>query len=198
MDSIAITPVGRFPQRNVDLAACGVLLAIAAAAFWFGIRPVFDAEEEQRLLGEQLAASRSELESTQAEYQRVRSTIEAARERLQRSAVVLHQADELMARQEQVSRTLVEGGLRLEQLVVGTAVPGELLDTIPLHITGSGDFPDAVAIMHELRARFPDMAITSFQLAGGGAAAGRSEKAATVRFVLDIAWYTARTGNTES
>jgi Tfp pilus assembly protein PilO len=198
MDPMTSTARG-FSNRDVDLAAGAALLAIGGVAFWFGILPVFHAEDEERRLAAQLTASRQQLEAAQSEYEQVRTSIANTRERLQRSTVVLHTADGLVNRQEQVSRTVIEGGLELEQLVVGTVAHGELLDTIPLHITGAGDFPRAVAIMHELRARFPDMAITSFQLVGGGAAMARgSEKASTVRFVLDIAWYTARSDEPRS
>jgi len=188
----AVSP-GRasFRTRDVDLAAGAALLAIGGAAFWFGIRPVFHAEDEQRRLAAQLTASRQQLEVAQSEYEQVRGAIETTRDRLQRSAVVLHTADGLVNRQEEVTSTVTGGGLDLEQLVVGTVFRGELLDTIPLHITGAGEFPRVVAIMHELRARFPDMAITSFQLTGGGSE-GPSGNSRVVRFVLDIAWYTAR------
>jgi hypothetical protein len=168
---------------------------------------VFHEEERERRLRGQVAQSREQLIATQGEYGRVRTEIEQTRERLSRSAVVLHTAEELATRQDEVTRTVLEGGIQLEQLVVGTAVRGELLDTVPLHLTGSGTFPQVVQIMHELRTGFPDMAITSFQMsslnAGASAPSEKGQRAdapkkplPTVRFLLDLAWYTARSEQT--
>jgi hypothetical protein len=187
----------RFKHPRVDAGACGALALIGLLVFWVGIRPIFDAEDKQRQLGGQLTESRHQLSARREEYSQVNMAIEATRERLKRSAVVLHTADGLAARQEEVSRAVVNAGIELEQLMVGTAVRGSLLDTIPLHLSGKGTFPQVVAIMHELRTEFPDMAITSFQMSGAGTVAGTSEKSEpTVRFLLDIAWYTARSEQT--
>lgn len=184
-----------FRHSRVDLTACAALALVALLAFWVGIRPVFDAEERHRQMGVQLRESRSQLAARRQEYAQVQQAIGATKERLRRSTVVLHTAEGLATRQEEVSAAVVNAGIELEQLTVGTAVPGDLLDTIPLHVTGQGTFPEVVAVMHELRTRFPDMAITSFQISGGGATGAGSEKnASSVRFLLDIAWYTARSG----
>ena len=183
----------RFRHATVDIVACSVVGAIALLAYWVGIRPVFAAEDDQRRMADQLAESRRQLASTQAEYTGAKLAIETTSERLRRSSVVLHTADGLATRQEEVTRTVVGGGVQLEQLVVGTAVHGELLDTIPLQLSGTGSFPQVVLIMHELRTRFPDMAITSFQMSGAATGPQGSDTAtSSVRFLLDIAWYTAR------
>lgn len=189
----------RFTHHRVDLAAGVVLSAIGLVAFWVGIRPVFHDEEHERRLRSQVVESRRQLVAAQEEYGQMRRTIEATRERLSRSTVVLHTAEGLATRQEEVSRAVADAGVEMEQLVVGTAVRGELLDTVPLHLSGSGTFPQVVLLVHGLRTGFPDMAVTSFQMSSIGAVAARtkaeqkSEKSVpTVRFVLDIAWYTAR------
>lgn len=188
-----------FRHRNVDLAAFLLLALMASAAFWVGIRPVFHAEERERRLVHELRSSAEQLAAAQEEHAQLKATMEATRLRLERSAVELHSAQELARRQEELTFAMVRGGLEIEQVVVGGAVRGDLLDTIPIHVTGSGSFPQIVSVMHDLRAAFPDMAVTSFQMTGGLSGGVPSEKAeARVRFMLDVAWYTARTEGGES
>ncbi len=177
----------QFQHKEVDTVACVMALAIASTAFWFGVKPVLLSEEDTRRLGSQMQQSNVQLEDAQSQFRQVRREIKTIRARLEQLAIVLDAPDQLASRQDEISRVFHEAGLTINQLSVGTVERGELLDVIPLRLSGSGAFPAVVATMHTVREVFPDMAVTLFQI---GAAGGGEKRG--VGFSFDIAWYVGR------
>lgn len=179
----------QFKHRDVDGAACLAAFVIGALAFWVGVKPALHTEEDTHRLDTQMRESKVQLESTQDQYREVRQAIASAGAELAELAIVLDAPDQLAFRQAEISRVFQEAGLSLDQLTVGSIRQGELLGVIPFHLSGSGSFPDVVAIMHTVQERFPDMAITAFQLAAAGSAEDRH-----VGFSFGIEWYVVRNG----
>ncbi len=180
----------QYKHQDVDTIACIAAIVIAGTAFWFGVKPVLHSEEDTRRLGNQMRKSNGQLEEAQSQYRRVRQEITTIRGRLDTLAIVLDAPDQLATRQDEISRVFSEAGLALNQLSVGTVARGELVDVIPLRLSGTGAFPDVVATMHAVREVFPDMAVTVFQIGSTGGAGGEG-----VGFSFDISWYVGREGD---
>ncbi|MCC7390270.1 MAG: hypothetical protein IT431_16060 [Phycisphaerales bacterium] len=182
----------RFGHGDVDGAACLGAALIAGAAFWFGIWPVLHAEREAGRLTDQMSNSQTQLDATQTQYRELREAITGSLDRLEDIEIVLNTPDQLAARQADIGRVFAEFGLTVDQLNVGEIRQGKLLDTIPLRLSGTGDFPDLVRTMHEMRTVFPDMAVTAFQIGASGNAGQAGEP--TIAFSLGLDWYVAGEG----
>lgn len=181
-------------HRAIDAVACGLAIAIAGGISWIGLRPIFDSEGVRRGMVLQAQHAGKQLAEAQEEYVQLRKSLESAEHHLAENRVQLVAADRLTVRQEQLAASMTEGGLQLDQLVVGTRTPGQLVDCVPFHLSGQGTFPEVVGQMHNLRTRFPDMAITSFQMSAAGK--GSENTGVTrVRFTFEVAWFTVRNGS---
>lgn len=183
----------RFRHTQVDIIGGCCALFVLGLAFWFGVRPVLDSDDDVRRLAGQAADSQAQLESAQAEYRHLQDMIEETELQLEKLALELDSSDQLASRQEGIGRVLRNAGVKVEQLTVGAVRPGELLDIVPLRINGTGTSPQVISAMHALRKRFPDLAVTSFQITGGGNAESNE-----VVYGFDLAWYIASDGSPES
>jgi hypothetical protein len=76
----------------------------------------------------------------------------------------------------------------LNEIQPGTPTEGPHYLTVPIRVGGSGSYPACAALLHNLRERFPDTTIQSFDLQN--AAPGQGENLATFR--MELAWHTSR------
>jgi hypothetical protein len=182
-----------YRHPRIDLAGFVLALCIGGLAAWFGVRPIMHSEEMTRRLAGQLSNSKAQLEAAQSEHRSLLESIEAGRAELAELAISLDDSDQLASRQAAVGEVFAGAGVRLEQFTVGTVQPGELVDVLPFRVNGVGQASSVIGAMHALRTRFPDLAISSFQISQGG----RGE-AGSVAFGFDIAWYIASEGAPES
>lgn len=179
----------RFRHTRVDAVGTACALFILFGAFWVGVRPMLHSWDDVKRLTGQVVGSRSQLEAVQAEHRGLQRSIGVAETGLRSLALELDSSDQLASRQEGIGSVLREAGVTVEQFTVGAVQPGELLDVVPLRISGSGPSPRVAAAMHQLRERFPDLAVTSFRINSGGKAGSQR-----VTFGFDLAWYIASDG----
>lgn len=182
----------RFRHTKLDSIACVIALGLAGAVCGVGVWPALHAEERARHLAEQAKLSNTQLTQTQGEFRQVQQLIARTRGQLKALAVVLDAPDQLATRQASLGRLFGEVGVSVGQLSVGTIERGELVDVIPLRLTGKGSFPEVVASMHAVRSEFPDMAVTTFQISGAGGTGGTDRDA--VGFSFGLAWYVVGAG----
>jgi len=183
---------GKFVHRKLDAGACLIALAMGGATFGLGVWPAMHAQDNANRLAGQVQLSNAQLEQAQSEYRQVRGRIDRTRRQLDALAVVLDAPDQLAARQAQIGRVFGEAGVSVGQLSVGTIEEGRLVDVIPMHLSGTGAFPDVVAAMHAIRTVFPDMAVTTFQIGGAGGAGDDG-----VGFSFGLAWYVVGAGKAQ-
>ncbi len=183
----------RFTHKHLDMAGAACAFVIAGVAFWFGVKPVLHSGDDVRRLMGQVVHSQDQLEAVRTEYRELQDAIHDAEKSLNSLAIKLDNSDQLAARQAGIGRVLQNAGVAVDQFTVGAVRPGELLDVVPLRINGSGTSPRVIAAMHALRQQFPDLAITSFQIAGSGNSAEQQ-----VSFGFDLAWYIASDGVPDS
>ena len=77
--------------------------------------------------------------------------------------------------------------LRIDERRPGPAVDAPHYQTVTINLVGSGTYPACAAFLHELRRRFPDTAVRSFE--SSNPTPGRDESTGTFRF--ELVWYTA-------
>lgn len=196
-------PHRKSSHRDLDGLAVVAALAMAGVAAWIGVVPTMENDEVMRRLTGQVTRSNEQLKGLQSEFRTVRSSIERAEKELARSDIELYNTEQLAARQGELHALFAGRGITVEQLIVGSISRGEQLDTVSLRLDGTGDFPTCIRVMHDLRAEFPDMAVTSFQISRTSAETSRGDTGAgqpgfEARFVFNIEWYAARSGRTGS
>jgi|GEM_PF-3590064 len=179
----------KFQHKRVDLVGAACAVFILFGAFWVGVRPMLHSWDDVKRLTGQVMGSRAQLESVQLEHRALQRSIGIAETGLSSLALELDSSDQLASRQEGIGSVLRAAGVKVEQLTVGAVQPGELLDVVPLRISGTGPSPKVAAAMHQLRERFPDLAVTSFRINSGGKAGSQQ-----VSFGFDLAWYIASDG----
>ncbi|MFG0243771.1 MAG: hypothetical protein ACF8R9_13375 [Phycisphaerales bacterium JB054] len=179
----------RFRHNQVDAIGAACALFILFGAFWVGVRPMLHSWDDVKRLTGQVVGSREQLQNVQAEHRALQRSIGVAESGLRSLALELDSSDQLASRQEGIGSVLRAAGVTVEQLTVGAVQPGELLDVVPLRISGSGPSPKVAAAMHQLRERFPDLAVTSFRINASGKADSQQ-----VTFGFDLAWYIASDG----
>lgn len=185
----------RFRHKGVDWIGAFCALVIAAAAFWFGVKPVLLSGTDVRRLTGQVTSSQKQLEEARVAHRELQQAAADARRRLDAMAIELDTSDQLASRQAGIGRVFRDTQVNVEQFSVGTVEKGEHLDVVPLRINGKGTSPDVIAAMHTLRQRFPDVAIRSFQISLGGRDSDQKQQ---VLFGFDLAWYIASDGTPES
>jgi hypothetical protein len=107
-------------------------------------------------------------------------------QRLVESPLRLQPVSAVNQRLALITELASEQKLKLNEIQPGKAVHGNHYDTVPILITGSGNYRTVAAFLHRLHTTFPDTGVSAFSLSGSPAT---PDAAATFRFSL--AWYAA-------
>ncbi len=171
----------------VHAAGAGLLLAVGAAWFLFGVRPLLNERERSTRLADDARVAHEEVQTLvrrrdarQEDRRRIESDLASMTVRLRPATAVNAQLAEL-------TRLAERHRLRVDRIEPGTAVDTPLAVRVPLSLAGRGASPDAVRFLADLRARFPDIAVDAFEIS-----AGSGEVDAAIRF--DCVWYADRSG----
>jgi Tfp pilus assembly protein PilO len=80
-----------------------------------------------------------------------------------------------------------DSALSIDERRPGPAVNHPHYQTVTINLVGSGTYPACATFLHELRKRFPDTAVRSFE--SSNPSPGRNQSKGTFRF--ELVWYTA-------
>ncbi len=168
---------------------CGAaaLLALGAAWFLVGVRPLLNERERATQLADEARVAH---EAVQTLVQR-RDARREDRERIERElasmTVRLRPATAVNAQLAELTKLAERHRLRVDRIEPGAPQDTPLAVRVPLSLAGRGASPDAVRFLADLRSRFPDIAVDAFEVS-----AGTGEVDAAIRF--DCVWYADRSG----
>jgi hypothetical protein len=80
-----------------------------------------------------------------------------------------------------------DSALSMDERRPGPPVQHPHYQTVTINLVGTGTYPDCATFLHELRRRFPDTAVRSFE--SSNPSPGRNQSRGTFRF--ELVWYTA-------
>ena len=176
----------RWEFRRIDAAGVALCAVGALLFYWASLRPVlhqrgsFAAQEnylnEQRRkigeFGERVAAIRARFDEVNAA--------------LSENPIQLEQTDRVNNRIARLTDMGVASGLKIDEVWSGKITYGPQRASVPIHLSGGGTYRAWTAFMHQLRERFPDTAVDSFELKGNPGA-----QAAPAQFQISLIWWAA-------
>lgn len=171
-----------------QIDALGLAVCAAFALLWYavGLQPLAQAKA-QRLSMIDDAAER-EKKATQAEASQHSAQQDLAKlsAQVKAGAVQLEPVAKFSAREADVQ--LLAGAFRLiiDEIKPAATIPTPRFTTVAFTMTGSGSTVDCALFLHELRSKFPDVGVTSFDLKGQPE---NTERPGT--FTFDLIWYAA-------
>jgi Tfp pilus assembly protein PilO len=170
----------------IDLAGIGVIALILLAGYILAAAPLLRAQRERAALHEELlqvrqaaAAAADRLRAAGAELDGLRTA--AGPE--QRHLVSARHANQRLAA---ITGLAGEHGLMVDDLRTAAARETAWSAVIPVTLGGRGAFQSCARFLRDLRERFPDMGLDSFELADNP-----GDPADPTVFRFDLAWHAA-------
>jgi Tfp pilus assembly protein PilO len=160
------------------LSVAGWILGIQSAQAEYAAHQADLAELKARqkkaaALGADLAEAHAALERTLREVSQLPLRLEPA------TAINL--------RLSKLDKLCEDSRLSIDERRPGPAIDHPHYQTVTIHLVGTGTYPACATFLHELRKRFPDTAVRSFESSNPNP--GRNRSQGTFRF--ELMWYTA-------
>jgi Tfp pilus assembly protein PilO len=177
---------GRRGLLAIDLA--GVMLCLVLLGAWYMLRvePLREARAHRNALVAELEPRLVKLDALHAQSSAQQSTLNSVGQQIVQGELQLRPVDQINQRLAALTSAARNHGLRLDEVKPGAPRAMQWFMTVPLRITGSGEYPQISDFLHRLPSRFPDVAVVGFEV--------REEPEAidkTPRFVLNLVWYAA-------
>ena len=182
---MARTP-SRARRGYIHAIGGGCCLALTVAGHLLVARPVIRTQLEQASLRAELLDQQqklAELDRTERVLQNTRHRIE---QELAHDRLSLQGTGHLNRRLALIVDSAVASDIILNETRTGTITAGQIYQTVPISLTGTGSYPGFAAYLRRLHERLPDTCVVSFELSGNS---GRQESPSRFRF--DLLWYAA-------
>ncbi len=151
-------------------------------------RPVIRTQLDQASLRAELLGYQDRL----TELDRAERVLENKRHRIEQDLaddrLSLQGIGHLNRRLALIVDSAVASDIVLNETRSGTITAGQMYQTVPISLTGTGSYPGFAAYLRRLHERLPDTCVVSFELSGRP---GREDTPG--RFRYDLLWYAAPT-----
>ena len=164
--------------------ACGVL---SAGAYAFGVRPAVTRYNENLDRQAELKAAKQKAASLLGTLNNSRTQLTAITETLNSQTLRLEPASMINQRLSRLTALANASELKIDEMRPGTMVEGAEFKTVPILIAGSGTYTSCAKFLQELRRKFPDTAIRSFETTSNSS----SPDLPAATFQFDLVWHTA-------
>ena len=171
---------------GVDLTGAGICLAATLAFYFIGIQPMLHRYTDLASQESTLKAHEQIALNLGTSLKIFRKKLVVTRQTLSDSPFQLKSSADVNMRIDKITTLAKECGLKLDELRPDSPTTGPRYETVPIYLTGIGNYRTCVALLHRLRRTFPDTTITSFELAGNP-----SNPKAAARFRISLLWYAA-------
>ncbi len=189
-----------FKPRVWQIDAAGVVACalLTAAAYLIGILPILRQRDEATVLEGQVTEQRQKAASAASMARTLRGQLASAQNTLAQLTVPLQPATSANSRIASITTLAAERGLDVQYIRAGALQPGSRFSQLPIQLSALGSYRTSAALIHEMRQKFPDMAVASFELSGDPV-----DPEAPASFVVQLTWYvqptlTAKTASARS
>jgi hypothetical protein len=169
---------------HVDLAALGVFALLVVIAYVVGVNPVIQRHQGFDMQAAELKVKQGKARGLSAKVARVASEITQIKQELANNAITLTPADQVNSHLARIALLAGECGLKIDQLRPDKSLNGPRYKTVPIYLVGSGSFPACVKLLQELKRKFPDTSVASFEVSGDPT---KSDEPTKLR--VDLLWY---------
>jgi len=178
--------IDRTRYGSIHAIGGGCCLALTVAGYLLVARPVIQTQLEQASLRAELLGHQEKL----AELDRAERILENKRYRIEQDLahdqLNLQGIGYLNRRLALIVDSAVASDIVLNETRSGTITDGQMYQTVPISLTGTGSYPGFAAYLRRLHERLPDTCVVSFELSGSP---GREDLPS--RFRYDLLWYAA-------
>jgi Tfp pilus assembly protein PilO len=179
------TTVKTWQIYAAGIAACTAL----ATGIWFTlIGPTLAQLEKDDAARHELAQRHEKAADLNASLVSTRRQLTTANETLAHSTLKLQPASDLNARLAKLTDLATSCGLTIDEMHPGTLADASKFQTLPVHMAGSGSYPDCAKFLHTLRQSFPDTGVEALEATNPNP----TPQGAAATFRLDLVWYTKK------
>jgi len=171
---------------SIDATAVGFCLALTAVVYILGVHPVISSKADIVRRERELNDSRQQAEALAATLTTMRRELAAVEQALADSPLRLQPVSAVNQRLALITELASDQQLKLNEIQPGKSTHGSHYDTVPIVITGSGNYRTIAAFLHRLHRTFPDTGVAAFSLTGSPATPD-----APAGFRFNLSWYAA-------
>jgi hypothetical protein len=183
---------GRFAGGTADIAGAVACVILSLAAYALVVVPARSLRTAGAEFDASLRSSRAKL--VQLEHERDALAVEVNRvaAALASSRIDLRPLRALNARLAALVDAASRAGIEIQETRADEATPRGRFRAVPVHLAGTGTYPQVAHFLHVLHMEMPDVEVVTFELSGKSDA---DEGRATL--VIDLVWY-AVSGDVET
>jgi len=183
-----MTRIHAMLQSAWPLHAAGALLclALAAGAYFLGLRPLIDRSRTAARQQAQVQALRGQSNEMKKRSTEIQARHLQVQKSLAETAIRLQPASRINRRLAELTQLAIQHQLKVDEIQPGKVRNLSRHEVMPIQIRGNGSYVACVHFLHAMRTSFPDTGTSLIDLKG---APDRPAAASTFEFQLD--WYTA-------
>jgi Tfp pilus assembly protein PilO len=164
-----------------------VCLAMTFVGYLVGIQPALAEYAAHQAELAELAARKTKASDLARQLALSHGSLEATRKEVEGLPLRLEPATAVNRRLDRLADLCNDSELSIDELQPGSPADAPHYQTVPIRLVGRGSYPACASFLRELRRRFPDTAVRSFESSNPNPA--RNQATGTFRF--ELVWYTA-------
>ena len=173
---------------QIDLTGIAAILVLTAGVWFAGVRPVLARQARDVATQQNFVASHQKLRETENEVASLTAQLKASQKDRASRGQILEPVSHLNRRIASFTDLATHSGATLDDVQPGRPSPGARFDLVPIHLAGTGTYPQFSAFVHAIRAAHPDVGIGAFAVSGTPATTNLP-----ATFTVELSWYTQPT-----
>jgi len=170
----------------IDIAGTAFCVAATAVFYVLALGPMLVQENQADTFREKVNAQRAIARGLTQTLAKGKTALRQAKRELAESPLHLAPVTAVNTRILAVTTLARECGLKLDVVLPGATSRGLRYETVPIHLSGTGNYRTCVDLLHRLRLKFPDTTVSSLDLG-----ADPADPKAVARFSIDLMWHAA-------
>jgi Tfp pilus assembly protein PilO len=173
-----------FSGWRIDLIGVGACVLVTGLVYLVVIRPVIQMQEENTRLLPLLSEREGALRIARASLADLMKDLEDTRAQAQALPLRLESSIQVNSRLARLADLASQAGLELYEMQPKQVRVGERYNTVPISLSGEGDYRKVTAFMRDVHENFADIAVVDFDLSSNGPTGGEA------LFGIGLSWYT--------
>jgi Tfp pilus assembly protein PilO len=189
--------------RRIDLCGLGACVLAAGVTYWTVVRPIFNAQIDQRSMAMTLARDAAEIERTRAGIAETERLAESVRAKIERADVQLLSIDQLNTRLGELSETARRSGVVVQTMRPRPAIVGPRFSVTPIELKGTGGYRAVDALIAEMHHSLRDLRVNALEIEAQRAIPGTTDGNVSDAefantggaFSIEVSWFADGSGN---
>lgn len=163
------------------VAAC---LLVAGLMYVVLIAPTINTQKEHARLMPLVSEKQESLRNARFILTELKQSLEDTQAQVQALPLRLDSASQVNSRLARIADLAATAGLEVHAMQPEDTWGGDRFDTVPIVLTGEGDYRKITGFMRQVNEQLADIAVIGFTMSSKDSISGRAE------FGIGLAWYT--------